>query len=478
MNTQAYAFGADMGEKMAAGGFGAFGKMLGGAARKAVDVAAPVVKSTAKRVADNVSGAASGAATAARGAMDNVANTARTVAQNPGRAAGQAVRGVADTVATGARRFGEGVGSVGQFTMNTGRRGLNAADDAARYAMNGPGRAAATGQRLGDQTIGRTQAMGKQMFGTSAMTDKLNPLNLAVGAGTLGAGAHYANKGLESLGGGVPSSEGIAATQDLNENAQRSMAAANPNAGAGSGLMGMWNNLPVEARYAIGAGVPLALAGAFMGGRGNGMLGAGMGALGLGAAGLGAAGAGMFGDGARRMVGQGANALYNMTGGGGGDIRGQLDTLGSLSPEFGTTALMGRDPNMSSEQARGMYDFLTQNRGVIDQLLPQLQANSVSSGTPAVKAGAAIAEKLAGRCWTGYEPVPGKKPYSNDSCRPVGKKKKKTEKKAEPTTGRGQTSMNLSPSSRGNVKPVDDKQKETQNPVPTDAENEKQPHAN
>lgn len=29
------------------------------------------------------------------------------------------------------------------------------------------------------------------------------------------------------------------------------------------------------------------------------------------------------------------------------------------------------------------------------------------------------------RCWAGYEPVPGKKPYSEDSCRPVGSKKKK-----------------------------------------------------
>lgn len=45
-----------------------------------------------------------------------------------------------------------------------------------------------------------------------------------------------------------------------------------------------------------------------------------------------------------------------------------------------------------------------------------------------------IAEQLitkAARCWAGYEPVPGKKPYSEDSCRPVGsKKKKKKEKKA------------------------------------------------
>lgn len=40
----------------------------------------------------------------------------------------------------------------------------------------------------------------------------------------------------------------------------------------------------------------------------------------------------------------------------------------------------------------------------------------------------------AARCWAGYEPVPGKAPYSNDSCRPVGSKKKKDtkkEKKAE-----------------------------------------------
>lgn len=45
--------------------------------------------------------------------------------------------------------------------------------------------------------------------------------------------------------------------------------------------------------------------------------------------------------------------------------------------------------------------------------------------------------KLA-RCWAGYEPVPGKKPYSNDSCRPVGsgkKKKKKDESKREKEAG-------------------------------------------
>ena len=42
-------------------------------------------------------------------------------------------------------------------------------------------------------------------------------------------------------------------------------------------------------------------------------------------------------------------------------------------------------------------------------------------------------EKSAkGRCWDGYEPVPGKKAYSDGSCQPAGgkKKKKKSEKEA------------------------------------------------
>ena len=30
------------------------------------------------------------------------------------------------------------------------------------------------------------------------------------------------------------------------------------------------------------------------------------------------------------------------------------------------------------------------------------------------------------RCWTGYEPVPGMKPYSKGSCRKVGKRRKST----------------------------------------------------
>ena len=33
-----------------------------------------------------------------------------------------------------------------------------------------------------------------------------------------------------------------------------------------------------------------------------------------------------------------------------------------------------------------------------------------------------VQEKTAGRCWSGYEPVPGKAPYSDGSCRPKGGK--------------------------------------------------------
>lgn len=35
------------------------------------------------------------------------------------------------------------------------------------------------------------------------------------------------------------------------------------------------------------------------------------------------------------------------------------------------------------------------------------------------------------RCWKGYEPVPGKKPYAEDSCRLISAGKKKTVKKAD-----------------------------------------------
>lgn len=41
----------------------------------------------------------------------------------------------------------------------------------------------------------------------------------------------------------------------------------------------------------------------------------------------------------------------------------------------------------------------------------------------------ALNKEAKGRCWNGYEPVPGKEPYSDDSCKPVGDKKSKDKKK-------------------------------------------------
>jgi hypothetical protein len=52
------------------------------------------------------------------------------------------------------------------------------------------------------------------------------------------------------------------------------------------------------------------------------------------------------------------------------------------------------------------------------------------SDNSAIKA--LVLEKIAkGRCWDGYEPVPGKDAYSDDSCRKVGSKKKKKGSKKE-----------------------------------------------
>lgn len=42
-----------------------------------------------------------------------------------------------------------------------------------------------------------------------------------------------------------------------------------------------------------------------------------------------------------------------------------------------------------------------------------------------------ISANKQARCWKGYEPVPGKKPLTKGSCRPISAGKKKTEKKAD-----------------------------------------------
>ena len=342
----------------------------------------------------------------------NVADVLKTVRAAP------AVAGKALT--TGAGRVAGIPGALGGFALNTARRGGNVVGNvgetlARTFVENVPvgprvADAAVHASRamdgLGTKTVGALQKGVERATGV-AHTSKFNPLNMATGAGVLGAG-------YSALRGKAPAPATAPASVP--------QAAAKPAAGGLAGIsqrgMDMWKSLPVEARYAIGAGVPLALLGGYMGRKG-GLGGLGLGALGLGAAAMGGASGGMFGEGAQRFTGK---MLYNIGSlfGGKGDTGSQINMLSKMSPQMGATVLMGRDPNLSSADALKQYEFLTKNRDMITRMLPNLDTKKASAGDLA---------KIA-RCWKGYEPVPGKAPYSDGSCRPAGSKKKKKEKKA------------------------------------------------
>lgn len=333
--------------------------------------------------------------------------------------AGTAARYVAGTP----KRLASVPGALGGFTLNTARRAGNVLGDVGEAVTRGFVENVPTSSGVGNAIYGASQKMkglgtktvGALQRGAEKLTgvghhSNFNPLNMATGAGVIGAG-------YSALRGKAPAPA----------TAPASVPSSSPASSGGLGGLGglsrrgmeMWNSLPTEARYAIGAGVPLALLGGVMGRKG-GLGGLGLGALGLGAAALGGASGGAFGEGARRATGK---MLYNVGSffGGKSDPASQIGTLAKLSPEMGATVLMGRDPNLSPAEARQQYEFLTKNRDMITRMLPTLEAK---------KASAADLLKTA-RCWKGYEPVPGKAPYSEDSCRPVGsKKKKKEEKKA------------------------------------------------
>lgn len=59
-----------------------------------------------------------------------------------------------------------------------------------------------------------------------------------------------------------------------------------------------------------------------------------------------------------------------------------------------------------------------------------LRKQSKTPAQPVAKKTLVIMCMKSARCWAGYEPVPGKKPYSNDSCRPIRSKKKTDKKKS------------------------------------------------
>ena len=309
----------------------------------------------------------------------------------------------------------EGTGNLGQKAMEMGRKGLNYVDDTARHTFNVP--QAAGSKRLGNRAVAPLQRATRFTDSTGQIrVNNLHPTSLGAGMATAGGGL----MGAKYMLGGYKGAPAPAPQQQQQPSPQQQ---------GGPGMMDMWNSLPIEARYAIGAGVPLALMGAYAGGNGNSGLGMGMGAAGLGLAGLGAAHGGMLGQGAQ----QGVQGLMGMLSG------------------------RGQDPH---------YHAYLQN-----QLQDQLGNNSVNSGMvkkqSAIEFGAQVEKLSAGRCWDGYMPVPGKKPYSNDLCKAMpSKKKKKTEKTA--IAGCGKTTMTDTPSSRGTVKKVDNEQTSANSPQPED----------
>jgi hypothetical protein len=304
----------------------------------------------------------------------------------------------ASRVGQGALRAGKTLsgipGDLGNVALTVGRRGLNA-----------------FGGGVGNATIGAAQKAVGNAVGVGRMS-KFNPLNMAAGAGAMGGGAAALNRAINSAGSGAASPAPAAAHLPAS--------AAGGFGGVSQRAQDMWRNLPVEAQYAVGAGVPLALLGGLTGHRG-------LGALGLGAAALGGAAGGTFGEDTRRMVGKGIYNVGSFFGGGGeNDHANQLNMLSRLSPELGATVLMGRDKNLSADNAAKQYEFLTKNKEMISQMLPQLTAKSASYLVGTALLGE---EEKAARCWSGYEPVPGAKAYSRGSCRPAGSKKTQKEMK-------------------------------------------------
>jgi len=159
---------------------------------------------------------------AVRGAVDNV-----MAAPNVAQGAGRAVRQVAT-----------GVGNLGKATATGARRGLNYLDDA-YHQMRGMQRptTGAESVRLGNRYIGASQQAARNLpfANGTTHTNALNPFNLGVGAGALGAGY----KGTQALiGGGNDASPNPQMLQDqtMANNAmqrQMQMQMQQPNNGGG-----------------------------------------------------------------------------------------------------------------------------------------------------------------------------------------------------------------------------------------------------
>jgi hypothetical protein len=94
------------------------------------------------------------------------------------------------------------------------------------------------------------------------------------------------------------------------------------------------------------------------------------------------------------------------------------------------TASSWAGPGMMSLNNKKLQQSINNAIAAISQQKNGAYMNKTASQIVARHLAISSMQKAA-RCWSGYEPVPGKKPYSNDSCRPIGGKKKKKKKAAK-----------------------------------------------
>jgi hypothetical protein len=248
-----------------------------------------------------------------------------------------------------------------------------------------------------------------------------------------------------------------------------------------------WNNLGLVGQVAFGLGMPLGVIGLLGGGLG-GVLTA---VLGFGAAGFAAANSGMFGEtaqnaatnataagsaaaaavagsdpaeantpttqttpqnfeynregaqkileevagaypvpgasGLKAVVTRNQNALRAIAGQNPTEIKELFATLTPTKQQWLRTQL-DRIYNNAEDNPETPQNEQTVAKDTVDKIW-QIIGKNAAAGF--VERTALTQLKKAARCWSGYEPVPGKKPYSNDSCRPIGSKKKKKKKAAK-----------------------------------------------
>jgi len=85
--------------------------------------------------------------------------------------------------------------------------------------------------------------------------------------------------------------------------------------------------------------------------------------------------------------------------------------------------------DLKQQQAQGV-SYRVEDARRLNELEKRRWAEAPNADSGVKKQVAVSMCQKAARCWAGYEPVPGKKPYSDNSCRPKGSKKpqKKTKK--------------------------------------------------